>query len=227
MKKYPLQPLIKFLLFFRYKDKIQSLKWAEIYSLYEEGHANVLAIIDLILTLPASSAANERGFSQMKLTKTNTRSRMNNSTLNNSMIIQMATPKVKEFDPDPAINLWMNASIRPRRPVFHEGSSRKRARLEKHGGDIIEVEDDTTAAPGPAQSRQEADVMDVEEDATATPGPSQPLFPELEEEEDEDEVLFREKADDDGEDEGVISDYESEAEMSEEMVLDKLEKFLL
>ena len=68
------------------------------------------------------------------------------------MIIQMATPKVKEFDPDPAINLWMNASIRPRRPVFHEGSSRKRARLEKHGGDIIEVEDDTTAAPGPVQS---------------------------------------------------------------------------
>ena len=60
------------------------------------------------------------------------------------------------------------------------------------------------------------------EDATATPGPSQPLFPELEEE--EDEVLFREKADDDGEDEGVTSDYESEAE---EMVLEKLEKFLL
>ena len=52
------------------------------------------------------------------------------------------------------------------------------------------------------------------EDATATPGPSQPLFTELEEE--EDEVLFREKADDDGEDEGVISDYESEVEMSEE-----------
>ena len=116
----------------------------------------------------------------------------------------MTTPKVKEFDPDPANNLWMNASIRPRRPVFHEGSSRKRARLEKHGGDIIEVEDDTTAAPGPAQSRQEADVMDVEEDATATPEPSQPLFPKLEEGEDEDEVLFREKADDDGEDEGVI-----------------------
>ena len=89
-------------------------------------------------------------------------------------------------------------------PVFHEGSSRKRARLEKHRGDIIEVEDDTTAAPGVVQSRQEADVMDVEEDATATPGPSQPLFPELEEEEDEDEVLFREKADDNGEDEGVI-----------------------
>lgn len=66
-----------------------------------------------------------------------------------------------------------------------------------------------------------------EKNPKAAPGPSQPLFPELEEEEDEDEVLFREKADDDGEDEGVILDYESEAEMSEEMVLDKVEKFLL
>ena len=74
LKKSPLQVLIEFLLFFRYKDKIQSLKWSEIYSLYEEGHVNVLAIIDLVLTVPASSAANERGFSQMKLMKTNTQS---------------------------------------------------------------------------------------------------------------------------------------------------------
>ena len=43
--------------------------------------------------------------------------------------------------------------------------------------------------------------------------------------EDEDEVLLREKGDDD-EDEGVISDYESEADMLE-MVLKKLEKELL
>ena len=139
----------------------------------------------------------------------------------------MATPKVKEFDPDPAINRWMNASIRPRRPVFYEGSSRKRARLEKHETDIVVVGDDTTAAPGPAQPLHEADVIDVGVDTTATPGPAQPLLPELTEEEDEDEVLFREKADDNDEDEGVISDYESEAEMSEEMVLKKLEKELL
>ena len=218
LKKSPLQVLIEFLLFFRYKDKIQSLKWSEIYSLNEEGHVNVLAIIDLVLTLPSSSAANERGFSQMKLTKTNTQCRMNNTTLNHLMIIQMATPKVKEFDPDPAINRWINASIRPRRPLFYEGSSRKQARPEKHETDIVEVVDE------PARPLHEADVMDVGEDTTATPGPAQPLLPELEEEEDVEEVLFREKADDDDEDEEVISDYESEAEMSEEMVLKKLGK---
>ena len=65
------------------------------------------------------------------------------------------------------------------------------------------------------------------QDTTATPGPAQPLFPESEEEEDEDEVLFREKEDDHEEDKGVTSDYdESEAEMTEEMVLKKLEKEL-
>ena len=86
---------------------------------------------------------------------------------------------------------------------------------------------DTTAAPGgPAQPLQEADVMDIE-DTTATPGSAQPLLPELEEEEDEDEVLFREKADGNGKDKGVISDYKSAADMSEEMVLEKLEKELL
>ena len=69
--------------------------------------------------------------------------------------------------------------------------------------------------------------MDVGGDTTATPGPAQTLLPELEEEEDEDEVLFGQKADDNDEDEGVISDYELEAEMSEEMVLKKLEEELL
>ena len=96
----------------------------------------------------------------------------------------MATSKVKDFDPDPAINRWMNTSIRPQRPVFYEGSSRKQGRLEKHETDITEVGEDTTAAPEPAQPLHEADIMGVEEDTTATPGLPQLLLPELEEEED-------------------------------------------
>lgn len=86
------------------------------------------------------------------------------------------------------------------------GSSKKRARLEKHETNIGEVGDDN-AAPEPAQPLHEADVMDVGKDTTATPGPAQPLLPEREEE-DQGEVLFREKADDNDEDEGVILNYE-------------------
>ena len=70
--------------------------------------------------------------------------------------------------------------------------------------------------------------LKIKKKISATPWPAQPLFPEHEEEEDQDEALFREKADDHEEDEGVISDYdESEAEMTEEMVLKRLEKELL
>ena len=68
--------------------------------------------------------------------------------------------------------------------------------LEKHETDIAVVGDDTT------------------------PGPAQPLLPELEEEEDEDEVKFREKVDDKRQE--AISDYEML-----EMALKKLEKELL
>ena len=139
----------------------------------------------------------------MKLTKTSIRSRMNNTTLNHSMVIQMATSEVKHFDPDPAIHKWVNGSIRPRRPAFKEGSSRKRARLEKH-------------------PQAEVEVVEVYEDATATPEPGQEIVVEPEEEEqEEDHVQFNDKGGNEAnsDDEGMISDYDSEPEMSEDDVL--------
>jgi len=177
--------------------------------LYEEGHQNVLAVIDLVLTLPASSAVNECGFSQMKLTKTSVRSRMSNATLNHSMVIQMATTDVKQFDPDPAINKWFNGAKRPRRPAFKHGSSRKCARLENN--------------PHP-----EVEVVEVAKGATAPAEPDQLTGCEAEEEDyEEDEVWFNDKGDNEAEDdEGVISDYESEPKMSEEFMLQFLENEL-
>ena len=109
----------------------------------------------------------------MKLTKTSIRSRMNNTTLNHSMVIQMATSEVKHFHPDPAIHKWVNGSIRPRRPAFKEGSSRKR--LEKH-------------------PQAEVEVVEVYEDATATLEPAQEIVVEPEEEEqEEDHIQFNDK----------------------------------
>ncbi|KAJ7394703.1 hypothetical protein OS493_000529 [Desmophyllum pertusum] len=82
----------------------------------------------------------------------------------------------------------------------------------------MEVQEDATVAPEPGQPLHEADIMEIIEDTTAaTLGPAQLLFPEVEEEEVEDEVLFRDKEDDNDEDEGMISNYESDAEMTGEM----------
>ena len=127
---------------------------------------------------------------------------MSNATLNHSMVIQMATTDVKQFDPDPAINKWFNGAKRPRRPAFKHESSRKRARLENN--------------PQP-----EVEVVEVAEGATAPAEPDPLTGCEAEEEDyEEDEVWFNDKGDNEAEDdEGVISDYESEPEMSEEFVL--------
>ncbi|KAL9976753.1 hypothetical protein ACROYT_G014082 [Oculina patagonica] len=102
--------------------------------------ASAIHAFDESMKNTASSAVNKRGFSQMKLTKTIVRSQMTNATLNYSMVIQMVTPEVKQFDPDPSINQWVNGAKRPRQPVFKHGSLRKCAHLEKNPHLEVEVE---------------------------------------------------------------------------------------
>ena len=51
------------------------MKWGEINLRYKMNHQNILKVMDLILTLPATSSEVEREFFQMKLIKTNIRSK--------------------------------------------------------------------------------------------------------------------------------------------------------
>ena len=89
----------------RYNVSVQKLLWTDVLQCYGDSYYNILCVIDLIRTKPASSAENKRGFSQMKLVKTDRRSRMNNPALNDLMNIQLESPSVSSFDPDPAIGL--------------------------------------------------------------------------------------------------------------------------
>lgn len=82
------------LLSVRYKEKVQDLDWEMVNRNFLEGHNDVLSLIDLLLTIPASSSENERGFSLMKVTKTDRRGRMTTATLSESLAVQMLTPKV-------------------------------------------------------------------------------------------------------------------------------------
>jgi hypothetical protein len=85
---------------------------------FQKSHKNILALFDLILSLPAASADAERGFSELKLTKTDWRSRLRNSVLNDLLVIQFITPNVAEFDPIPSIHHWNSVGDRRRRPYF-------------------------------------------------------------------------------------------------------------
>ena len=76
--------------------------------------------MDLILTMSPSSSEAERGFSQLKLIKTNLRSKLGQSALNHCMGIKMLAPDIKEYDPHPAIHYWNSMSIRARRPYLKD-----------------------------------------------------------------------------------------------------------
>ena len=75
INKYPI-------LLNRKPEEIKCLTWEKVNRQYGRGHTNILSVIDLLLTLPASSAEVERGFSQLKLLKTDMRSKLKESHLN-------------------------------------------------------------------------------------------------------------------------------------------------
>ena len=66
--------------------------------------------MDLILTMSPSSSEAEKVFSQLKLIKTNLRSKLGQSALNHCMGIKMLTPDIKEYDLHPAIHYWNNVN---------------------------------------------------------------------------------------------------------------------
>ena len=69
-------------------------------------------LVDAIFTLPASSADAERGFSQLKLTKSSIRSVLKAYRLTDLLTIQLRSPDVAAFEPKEAIELWSAGGAR-------------------------------------------------------------------------------------------------------------------
>ncbi|KAG7167157.1 Zinc finger protein 862-like 4, partial [Homarus americanus] len=89
-----------------YKSKtslVPRLSWQQINLSYGERCASFFHLVDLQLSIPASSADAERGFSQVKLLKTDWRSRLTDDHLTDLMVVQLQTESVGNFNPDKAI----------------------------------------------------------------------------------------------------------------------------
>ena len=76
---------------------------------------NILGLMDLVATLPASSANAEQGFSIMKQAKNDWRSRLLSDKMTEIMRVKIHSPSINEFDPLSAIHLWNSSSTRGRR----------------------------------------------------------------------------------------------------------------
>ena len=96
-----------------------------------------LSLIDLILSLPASTTECERGFSALKATKSDWRSRLKADTLSDLLTVQLHSPDVEDFNPKAALELW--AAPTPRRASFMRSSTVSK---EEIVGDSEEEEED-------------------------------------------------------------------------------------
>ncbi|XP_032362928.1 uncharacterized protein LOC116674775 [Etheostoma spectabile] len=83
--------------------------WPTVNRMLRHRCPDVLDLFDALLTIPATTADCERGFSVMK---------------------QLCSPDIKDFDPPKAIEIWHADSLRSRRPDF----VRKHGPKETEGG---------------------------------------------------------------------------------------------
>ena len=66
-----------------------------------------IQLVDLGLSLPPTSASDERVFSQLKLVKTDWRHRLSNNPLNSMVFIRMNGDSIGKFQPDAALKKFL------------------------------------------------------------------------------------------------------------------------
>ena len=110
--------LLKRILYEQFPD-VRQLTWSGINAAHQEECGNILGLVDAILTLPASSADAERGFSQLKMTKSSIRSVLKADRLTDLLTIQLRSPDIAALEPKQAIELWRAGGAR--RPDTHLG----------------------------------------------------------------------------------------------------------
>ena len=87
---------------------METLTWQQVNRRFQGDYPQILDLFDLILTIPATSTACERGFSHMKMIKTDRCTRMKEEALSNCLTIKLEGPSIQDFDPLPAIEFWFN-----------------------------------------------------------------------------------------------------------------------
>ncbi|KAL7390330.1 hypothetical protein ABVT39_019076 [Epinephelus coioides] len=80
-----------------------------------QSFPNLLMVVEIILVLPLSTAACERGFSAMKRVKTDWRSNLSVDMLWKLLYINIERPAVADFNAKRVLQRWLSAGQRARR----------------------------------------------------------------------------------------------------------------
>ena len=84
------------------------ITWLQVNRRFRNEYPHVLNFYDLILTIPATSAACERGFTHMKLVKSQQRSSLKEDIVSDCLMIKLEGDSIKDFNPDASIQYWFD-----------------------------------------------------------------------------------------------------------------------
>ncbi|XP_046895147.1 zinc finger protein 862-like [Hypomesus transpacificus] len=122
-------------------ENMEQMTWPEINQRLGGQCPDFLQLVDIVLCIPSSTADCERGFNLMKQVKSVWRSGLRSDTLSDLLTVQLTSPNIEDFDPDSAIQLWHQASVR--RPDFMERGAKKRKTQLEDDSETSEEEDDS------------------------------------------------------------------------------------
>lgn len=135
---------------FRSVDAVHKLTLGKIHVL-QPDLPNIIALLTLLATLPASSAEVERGFSQLKLLKSSLRTSLSDHHLNELMVIKMLSPDVASYNPQEAMRKWLADGQLVRR--FHPS-------IQKRPVAVVGNQDEEEGQAAAADENGEADGVD-------------------------------------------------------------------
>ena len=87
---------------------------------------NVLHLFEILFVMPFTNAKLERMFSRMLRGKSDWHNQLNKDHLDSLLRINKEGESLKMFNPEPAINLWLNDKVRRLTASSHRSSSIKR-----------------------------------------------------------------------------------------------------
>ena len=87
--------------------------WKIILTKYRDQYPNLCHVIEILSLYPVSNAKVERGFSVVRRVKSDWRSKLNTSTLNHLLFIDIEGPPVSEFDATPHVRKFFSKRRHP------------------------------------------------------------------------------------------------------------------
>ena len=95
-----------------FSGKFKTVTGAQVNRQFNTEYGCVLRLFNLKTSIIATSVARQRGFTHMKLVKSDHRTSMNETTLSDCLIINWEGSCIDDFNPDVAINLWFKRTER-------------------------------------------------------------------------------------------------------------------